>query len=45
MASSVSPWTTMASNTQNGAGTSVTGNVSVAQTATGASGTNAHVRN
>ena len=45
MASSVSNWTTMASNTQNGAGTSVTGNVSVAQTATGASGINAHVRN
>ena len=45
MASSVSHWTTMASNTQDGAGTSVTGNVSVAQTATGASGTNAQVRN
>ena len=45
MASSVSNWTTMASNTQDGAGTSVTGNVSVAQTTTGASGINAHVRN
>ena len=50
MAASVSPWTTMASNTKevgqpNEPGTSVTGNVSVAQTATGASGINAHVRN
>jgi hypothetical protein len=44
MASSVSPWTTMASNTQDGAGASVTQNVNIAQTATGASGINAHVR-
>ena len=44
MASSVSPWTTMASNTQHGAGASVTQNVNIAQTATGASGINAHVR-
>ena len=45
MASSVSPWTTMASNTQNGAGRSVTDNVDLTQSATGSSGTSAHVRN
>ena len=45
MAASVSAWTTMASNTQHGPGLSVTENVNVAQTATGASGINAHVRN